>query len=877
MIGKEWEMKRGLQYILYAFLILMSFAGCATFGVRLDSTREWIEGKPFPVQLTVSKPEKISNVVLHYSFNGAARKSVNMNQSGSYYSHTIPGEEVVAGTLRYEITYNYKDKGKSSGSVSVRILTIEEARRKYAGELSSRISFSPPSQVPFNRDTKLILKVRSHKPSTQSTFYYKTPEQSSFRETELRNANGTFTAVISESEIQAGYNTYYFRVREDHADVGALEVFVGGRDSANPFQFDILTLAELKEVIIGELYTSISHKIPRDVYATRDLEILLSVNYGSNTLIHEFSRNALSIEIFYKSPATGFKQGVMSGFNNQFTYTISASDLQLGYNSYYFKITDDMEDIGPVTVQFPEPGDLFTYDILTVEEIRARKARSLYGRTLHTPVTEADGVTDLYLNLSVQDAKSYTTAVLFFKKPTTNEYKSINMTKDGNVFTGAISIDEQQKGYTQYYFVVTETDSEVGTISVEFPENGPHSPIQYTVLDIHDVKTRLESELQARISHRPVTSAAEGTDLSLTINVTNVKSGTLVYFYHRKPGESSYRQTKLSGKGPQFTMVMPKQDIRSGYSQYYFEVKEPHSYFGYIEATIATPNAPYQFEISKLKDAILDGIDFTPMSDAEYGVPVEAKITLNNNPAGTRVYLRYRLADDTLEYVSVEMKQDGNVYTAVLSPALLQESRRIDYYISIIADQDEFTYPDERIIPLYFYVKQQLVEDSGDDTVFGTTGRSENNMLEGRVFQLKPGIKKLPQNMQKDHESLIVLYTRKLDIPQMDFKKGSPVFGDIFKWFGIQYRGVITIKESGLYEFRLLSDDGSKLYIDDILVIDNDGIHESISKTGEIYLAPGTYPIRLDYFQGPKKEIALQLFTALPGRDEKIFDLRDFE
>ena len=131
--------------------------------------------------------------------------------------------------------------------------------------------------------------------------------------------------------------------------------------------------------------------------------------------------------------------------------------------------------------------------------------------------------------------------------------------------------------------------------------------------------------------------------------------------------------------------------------------------------------------------------------------------------------------------------------------------------------------------------------------------------------------------MQKDHESLIVLYTRKLDIPQMDFKKGSPVFGDIFKWFGIQYRGVITIKESGLYEFRLLSDDGSKLYIDDILVIDNDGIHESISKTGEIYLAPGTYPIRLDYFQGPKKEIALQLFTALPGRDEKIFDLRDFE
>jgi hypothetical protein len=844
----------------------------------LDSTtREWIEGKPFPVQLTITKTEKISNIVLHYSFNGASRKPVTMNQSGNYFSYTIPGEEVKAGTLRYEISYTYKDKSKSTGSVSVRILTFEEARQKYTKELSSRISFSPPSQVPINRDTQLIVKVRSHKPSTKATFYYKTPEQSSFKETELRNANGTFTAVISESEIQAGYNTYYFRVREDHVDVGELEVFVGGRDSTNPFQFDILTLAELKEVIIDELYTSISHTIPKDVFATRDLEILLSVNYGSNTLIHEFSRNSLSIEILYKNPATGFKQGVMSRSKNQFTYTISSSDLQQGYNAYYFKVTDDMEDIGPVTVKFPAPGDLFTYDILTVEEIHARKARSLYGRTSHTPVTEADGVTDLYLKLTVQDAKSYTTAILFFKKPTANEYKSINMTREGDIFTGAISIDEQQKGYTQYYFVVAETDSEVGTVSIAFPKNGPHSPIQYTVLDIHDVKTRLESELQARISHRPVTSAAEGTDLGLTINVTNIASGTLVYFYHRKPGESSYRQTKLSGKGPQFTMIIPKQDIRSGYSQYYFEVKEPHSYFGYIEATVGTPNAPYQFEISKLRDAILDGIDFTPLSDVAYGVPVDAKITLNNNPAGTRVYLRYRMADDTLEYVSAEMKQDGNVYTAVLSPALLQENRRVDYYISIIADQDEFPYPDERIIPLYFYVKKQLMEDSGDDTVFGTTGRSENNMLEGRVFQLKPGIKKLPQNMHKDYESLIVLYTRQLDIPQMDFKKGSPVFGDIFKWFGIQYRGVITVKQSGVYKFRLLSDDGSKLYIDDILVIDNDGIHESISKTGEIYLAPGTHPIRVDYFQGPKKEIALQLFTTLLGRDETIFDLKDFE
>jgi hypothetical protein len=821
--------------------------------------------------------EKISDMVLHYSFNGASRKTVTMNQDGKYFSYTIPGEEVVPGVLRYDISYTYKGKSKSTGSVSVKILTFEEARQKFTKELSSRISFSPPAQVPINRDTQLIVKVKSHKPSTKITFYYKTPVQASFQETELKNANGTFTAVISESEIQDGYNTYYFRVTEDNPDVGELEVFINGRDSINPFTFNILSLAELKEVITGELYKSISHKIPQDVYATRDLEILLSVNYSMSTFIYEFSKNSVYSEIFYKNPTSGFKRGVMSGSQNQFTYTIPSTDLKSGYNAYYFKVTDDIEDIGPVTVKFPASGELFTYDILTVEEIREKKVRALYQRISHTPVTEVDGISDLYLNLKVDNARTYTTAVLFFKKPTSNEYKSLNMTKDGNIFIGAISIEDQQNGYTQYYFVVTETDSDVGTISAEFPLNGAYNPIQYTVLDINVVKTRLESALQARISHRPVTSAAEGEDLNLIINVTNIISGTLVYFYHRKPGESSYRQTKLSGHGPQFTMVMPKQDIHAGYSQYYFEVKEPHDYFDYIEATIATPTAPYEFEIRKLKDAILDGIDFTPLSDVEYGVPVEVKITLNNNPVGTRVYLRYRLADDTLDYFSVEMKQEGTEYTAVLSPKLLQESKRIDYYISIITDQDEFTYPDESIIPLYFYIKQQLVEDSGDETVFGTTGRSETNMLEGRIFQLETGIKKLPQNMHKDYESLIVLYTQKIDVPPRNFTEGFPGLANVFEWFGIQYRGAITIKESGLYKFRLLSDDGSKLYIDSILIIDNDGTHAPKSITGEIYLSPGTYPIRVDYFQGPKMQIALQLFVTLPGEEERLFDLKDFE
>ena len=399
-------MKKRLNYLIFVFFILFSLSSCATYNIRIDSTREWIEGKPFPVQITITKTEKISDVILHYSFNGMSKKTVNMNQNGKYFTYTIPGEEVVPGVLRYNISYTYKDKGKSINTVSVTILTLEQAKQKFTKELGSRISFSPPAQVPINRDTQLIVNVKSHKPSTKVTFYYKTPEQASFQEIQLKNSNGNFTALISKSELQAGYNTYYFRVTEENADVGELEVFVKGRDSSNPFQFVILTLADLKKVIMGEMYKTLSHKIPQNVYATKDLEIILSVNYSPGTFIHEFSKDSISVEIFYKSPSSNFKQSFMSLSKNQFKYIISSMDLKSGYNTYYFKVTDDIKDIGTVTVDYPGSGNLLTYNILTMEEIRKIKTSALYQRISHTPVTEVDGVSDLYLQLKVEDAKA---------------------------------------------------------------------------------------------------------------------------------------------------------------------------------------------------------------------------------------------------------------------------------------------------------------------------------------------------------------------------------------------------------------------------------------------------------------------------------------
>ncbi|MEE9430621.1 MAG: family 20 glycosylhydrolase, partial [Melioribacteraceae bacterium] len=67
-------------------------------------------------------------------------------------------------------------------------------------------------------------------------------------------------------------------------------------------------------------------------------------------------------------------------------------------------------------------------------------------------------------------------------------------------------------------------------------------------------------------------------------------------------------------------------------------------------------------------------------------------------------------------------------------------------------------------------------------------------------------------------------------------------------FFGIEFDGYIKILEDGIYTFYLSSDDGSKLIINDKLVIDNDGIHGMIEVKNKVALSKGYHSIKLIYF-----------------------------
>jgi alpha-L-fucosidase len=82
--------------------------------------------------------------------------------------------------------------------------------------------------------------------------------------------------------------------------------------------------------------------------------------------------------------------------------------------------------------------------------------------------------------------------------------------------------------------------------------------------------------------------------------------------------------------------------------------------------------------------------------------------------------------------------------------------------------------------------------------------------------------------------------------------------------YGFELTGFLRVPRDGVYTLFLISDDGSRLFIGDTLVVDNDGLHSSLEKRGLIALAAGLHPIRVIQFNASGGE-ALAVSWQGPG------------
>ncbi len=81
---------------------------------------------------------------------------------------------------------------------------------------------------------------------------------------------------------------------------------------------------------------------------------------------------------------------------------------------------------------------------------------------------------------------------------------------------------------------------------------------------------------------------------------------------------------------------------------------------------------------------------------------------------------------------------------------------------------------------------------------------------------------------------------------------------------GFLFTGYLTVVQAGEYTFYTQSDDGSRLYVGNELVVQNDGGHAVQERQGTIRLEAGDHPFRVTYYNGAADGSLAVLFAG-PG------------
>ncbi len=157
---------------------------------------------------------------------------------------------------------------------------------------------------------------------------------------------------------------------------------------------------------------------------------------------------------------------------------------------------------------------------------------------------------------------------------------------------------------------------------------------------------------------------------------------------------------------------------------------------------------------------------------------------------------------------------------------------------------------------------------------FGTTVVLPSG-LEGSIYHIRHNSTHLPDF--KKLKPVGKIYATELNVPPQDFQQGFPGVTKRFEWFAIDYTGRFWISKPSDYRFALTSDDGADLYIDDDLVVDNDGEHPPATKAASVNLKGGIHTLRVSYFQGRRFQVALVLQIAGEGEQLRVFSTDEFK
>jgi len=154
--------------------------------------------------------------------------------------------------------------------------------------------------------------------------------------------------------------------------------------------------------------------------------------------------------------------------------------------------------------------------------------------------------------------------------------------------------------------------------------------------------------------------------------------------------------------------------------------------------------------------------------------------------------------------------------------------------------QDTFYLNQTDIIKAGIFQNNQLVSTIAEGS-FRIVSKAKQDPVTFQVYQVN-GIEKLPDfaDFNPILEGFVTEFSHKQalseEIPQ--------------EQVAVAFESYLEVQEAGKYTFFTNSDDGSKLYVNGTQIVDNDGDHGVMERSGSLKLAKGRHLVRVEFFNG---------------------------
>ena len=224
-------------------------------------------------------------------------------------------------------------------------------------------------------------------------------------------------------------------------------------------------------------------------------------------------------------------------------------------------------------------------------------------------------------------------------------------------------------------------------------------------------------------------------------------------------------------------------------------------------------------------------------------------------PAYLEVARRYENNEDNLTKLVSKVKSggSGNWGAAAMNahPDLADEdiTTMVQYILNLDADEEaEKGSVEEKILTV-----SPLADVNDENMASGVLVKFfQNNTLPNVVADFNFDGRKA------DYEAI----TSRIGLKAADVKWTED-------FFAFTYDGYLKIDDTGEYVFKMQSDDGSKYWINDELIGDQDGLHGMEGQPVKVNLEKGWYKLRVEFFEGGGG-FGLNFEVRVPGNSEYI-------